>query len=1011
MFKVLNRAHILVALSIFVGISAATPATAKNWNTTNGNWSTAANWNPASVPAAGEAVNIVNSDTTSRTVTLDVNAPSSGSLGLVVINQTGATAVNTLSIPISNNNSLTAQAMFVGGWSTSPTTGRGAVNQANGTVTMIGGSDLVVGFGAGSIGTYTLSGGSLVANQSEFIGSAGNGTFTQSGGTNSLPASAVGYLNIGSNVGGTGTYNFSGGTLTTTKNEVVGDAGTGIFNQTGGTNTIEGAGYDLQLGNQATGNGTYTISNSAILNAGNNVSVGVSGTGSLNIQGTSSVNVTNAVNINPSSFVYINGGTLRLNSTNAPSRIFFNSGTLQLGGDRTFGTDSIISAQFGGANPVIPSGKELAIEGSVNVSTPLTISGGKLSIPNIKSVVLGTSGNPTTLSVTNGGSIFTSLAQIQVSNGSTLNAVGLGSSVTADLLFVGTGSTNGYMNVSGGASLNLHDPGYVGAYLGGNTGQGFLTVTGPGSTATFTDGIEIGGVAPGVLTIQDNAVVSAFGSHETIIEGSGTLNLNGGTLHTSNIRVFGSGKLNFNSGTIQLTSSRAIGTDPLISTYFGSSPVIPGGKGLSIDGTATLQAALLVDGGTFTAAQISNAGSLDLRRGTLNLTGQAVTISSSGLFGAVLDVKDGVTFNVTLGTTNQGLVTGDGELGGTFTNSATGELRGEPGKSLKLTGANNVNAGQINLFGGMVEFTQNLTNNSGALVTGNGTLKVGTLLTNSGTMNFSGLANIVGDVTNNGGAKIISSGGGPTTFHDDVINNGEIRTSAGSFTTFFGATSGSGTYTGTGTVNFEGDLKPGNSPASVSFGGNMALGVDAALKMELGGLAAGSQYDQVTVAGNLSLDGDLQILLINDFTPAAGNSFDLLNWSSLSGTFSSLDLPALVGGLTWNTSALYTTGILSVVSAGIPGDYNNNGTVDDGDYVLYRKFIGTTRVLPNDPAGGTIGPAQYATWRSNFGKPPGSGTAGGNLSNAAVPEPTSLFLLLVAAIFCHGGTKPRRHSR
>lgn len=75
---------------------------------------------------------------------------------------------------------------------------------------MLAGSDLVVGFGAGSNGIYNLSGRSLVANQSEFIGSSGTGTFTQSGGANSLPASAVGYLNIGSSVGGTGTYNLNG---------------------------------------------------------------------------------------------------------------------------------------------------------------------------------------------------------------------------------------------------------------------------------------------------------------------------------------------------------------------------------------------------------------------------------------------------------------------------------------------------------------------------------------------------------------------------------------------------------------------------------------------------------------------------------------------------------------------------------------------------------------------------------------------------------------------------------
>lgn len=78
--------------------------------------------------------------------------------------------------------------------------------------------------------------------------------------------------------------------------------------------------------------------------------------------------------------------------------------------------------------------------------------------------------------------------------------------------------------------------------------------------------------------------------------------------------------------------------------------------------------------------------------------------------------------------------------------------------------------------------------------------------------------------------------------------------------------------------------------------------------------------------------------------------------------------------------------------AGITGDYNNDGKVDAGDYVTWRKAQGTTNALANDPVGGTIGTAQYNNWRANFGKPPG---AGSGLDGASVPEPASMGLLLI----------------
>jgi hypothetical protein len=71
----------------------------------------------------------------------------------------------------------------------------------------------------------------------------------------------------------------------------------------------------------------------------------------------------------------------------------------------------------------------------------------------------------------------------------------------------------------------------------------------------------------------------------------------------------------------------------------------------------------------------------------------------------------------------------------------------------------------------------------------------------------------------------------------------------------------------------------------------------------------------------------------------------------------------------------------------IPGDYNQNGTVDAADYVLWRNG----GPLANDPSPG-VGPDDYTRWRAQFGKNSGGGS--GSTSAQGVPEPGGLLLLV-----------------
>ncbi len=72
---------------------------------------------------------------------------------------------------------------------------------------------------------------------------------------------------------------------------------------------------------------------------------------------------------------------------------------------------------------------------------------------------------------------------------------------------------------------------------------------------------------------------------------------------------------------------------------------------------------------------------------------------------------------------------------------------------------------------------------------------------------------------------------------------------------------------------------------------------------------------------------------------------------------------------------------MSVVSIGVPGDYNNNSAVDAADYVLWRNGGPLTNEVDTP---GVVNAADFAVWRARFGNASGSG-----VGVEIVPEPKS----------------------
>ena len=292
---------------------------------------------------------------------------------------------------------------------------------------------------------------------------------------------------------------------------------------------------------------------------------------------------------------------------------------------------------------------------------------------------------------------------------------------------------------------------------------------------------------------------------------------------------------------------------------------------------------------------------------TINVTNTA-TVDADGLlwlqggsFDAVAGTTnngeiqlDGTTAQLSGGTVvNSGLIHGNGRIAATLNNSTAGELRVLSGQRIVVEGAGSTNSGQINLLGGIVEIDQPFINLAAGQITGRGTLDVGGAgLTNNGHVALSsGISDIFGDLTNDTGSASIGitvSGNADVTFWDDVQNtSGRFQVSSGSSATFFGTLAGAG-ITGIGDVFVEADVTPGASPGLQNFGGNVHFGAIARLETELAGTMAGSQFDQVNIAGAATLDGVLDVVLINAFFPTPGETFEIMTFASHSGEFATV---------------------------------------------------------------------------------------------------------------------------
>jgi hypothetical protein len=261
-------------------------------------------------------------------------------------------------------------------------------------------------------------------------------------------------------------------------------------------------------------------------------------------------------------------------------------------------------------------------------------------------------------------------------------------------------------------------------------------------------------------------------------------------------------------------------------------------------------------------------------------------------------------------------------------------------------------------------------------------------VSNTSTTTFNGPQNTNGNFTISGNNSSVTingarSGAGTVSLtgnNTKLFVNGS-KTGGGAVTiNSTGTLGGNGSIDGAVTNN--GKIAPGTSIGTLTMPGNVTMGANSHLAIELSGTSA----DKIVVGGDLNLS-DVDFLDVTGI--GSGASWVIATYDGArTGTFDNVTPGYIVD---------YGTGFNSQITL-LAGDWNGDGQVDAADYVAWRK----------SPANFGGDPDGYGAWRQNFGIP--STGEGGSGSDGFVPEPASMLLVLSAIVMWQPGQGRRRIS-
>ncbi|WP_422096591.1 autotransporter-associated beta strand repeat-containing protein [Variovorax sp.] len=742
--------------------------------------------------------------------------------------------------------------------------------------------------------------------------------------------------------------------------------------------TINNSGEIAKLGDGTWG--IYTGANITVNNTGT-----ISGTSGVVLGGNAVINNNGGIIRSTDRAIQVTGGPVTLTNSNGgiieglAGALIYGGGTIvNTGNSRISSTGNYLGLGFGGGSASITNTLGSTISGAAasiyGQATSLTLDNGGL----LQGSAIFDGGLVQRVTLRVGSRIVGDLS-IGSKTGSTLTLTGAGTQIYSQAA-TGTTTFGGdlFKEDSGDWVINRSmaprtatvNAGALGFASGGTFGAGTTLSLAAAGTLLHTDsgnaavgnlsgvaGSKIALAAGSSLRMADGTsttIASDFSGDGTLIKsGSGTLTLSGNNSGFT-------GSFTANAGSLLAASAKAIGGAAL--DIGGAVTLIsPGALALNAVGLSTSTGAGVLSvqtpGAVSFNGTVSGAGSLDLR----GIGGKVSLLGANSYAGGTSFADNTVVLgsNTALGT-GAVSIEGDTALSGNAALTLGNAFAIGKSNSLAISGPSLTLNGQISGAGSIVkQGTATLTLGGASTYTGGTTVTAGTLSIN----NASGSATGTGAVQVQTGATLM----------------------------------GSGAIAGPVNVALGARLSVGNGGVGALTTGALTLAAGSTLEMQLGkaGVVGGAFNDLLTVNGNLSLAGTLNL------AQSAGGSFSagiyrLINYTGTltanAMTIGSAPTPLSyltlqtntanqvnlvnTGGLTLNlwdgsNAAAFNNGQVEGGSgtwrAGSPGDNWTdanglaNGTwVQDG-FAVFSGKAGTVTVANNGAGGAVrIGGAQFA---------------------------------------------------